>query len=59
MKKNVGTILYIILGVIPTIIMFATHDIMCKYDMNPLCYLECLSFAILTIPLLYIDKLDE
>ena len=45
------TLSYFILGILPTFFMFATHDIMCYVDMNPLCYLKCASFAILALPL--------
>jgi len=45
------TLPYFVLGILPTIFMFATHDILCSVDMNPLCYLKCASFAILTLPL--------
>lgn len=45
------TLPYFVLGILPTIFMFATHDILCYVDMNPLCYLKCASFAILTLPL--------
>lgn len=45
------TFSYFILGIIPTVFMFATHDALCYVDMNPLCYLKCISFAILALPL--------
>ena len=49
------TLPYFVLGIIPTVFMFATHDIMCYIDMNPLCYLKCASFAILTLPLTLLE----
>lgn len=54
--KKFMVVLYILIGLLPTIFMFATHDVMCKYDMNPLCYLKCSSFAIIALPLLVLDE---
>ena len=52
MKKSSIIIAYILLGLIPTIIMFACHGWMCKYDMNPLCYIKCALPAIIAAPIL-------
>ena len=49
---------YILFGALPTILLFATHDVMCKYDMNPLCYIECALPAIITLPILMLDGTD-
>lgn len=49
---------YIILGVLPTIFLFANHDWMCHYDMNPLCYLECVWPAIIAAPILCFNNID-
>lgn len=51
-EKTCLIVLFLLFGVLPTIIGFATHDTMCKYDMNPLCYLECILPLILASPLL-------
>ena len=57
--KKFGIILaYIIMGIIPTVFLFTNHDLMCKYDMNPLCYLECVWPAIVAAPILMFDGLD-
>ena len=56
--KILMILLYVLFGVLPTIFLFATHDMMCQYDMNPLCYLECASLAILELPLLFVDGKD-
>ena len=57
MKKGI-VLAYIVLGLIPTIVMFACHDSMCKYDMNPLCYIECVLPAIVAAPILMFNELD-
>ena len=49
------TLPYFILGIIPTIVMFAMHDAMCYVDMNPLCFIKCAIFAILALPLTMFD----
>lgn len=59
MRKSGAIIAYILIGLIPTVIMFACHSLMCKYDMNPLCYIECVLPAIISIPILYLGKNDE
>lgn len=51
-NKSSALIGFILLGVIPTIILFATHDLRCKYDMNPLCFLGCVWPLIVGLPLL-------
>ena len=56
MKKSKAILLYVVMCLTPTIIMFATHDFMCKYDMNPLCYIECAFLAIIGLPLLIIGE---
>jgi hypothetical protein len=53
MKKSVFG--YIFWCIIPTIILFLTHDWMCKYDMNALCYIKCVFPCILGAPLLMYD----
>ena len=58
MKKFWCIIAYIILGIGPTIFLFVNHDWMCKYDMNPLCYIKCVLPAIISFPILYADRLD-
>ena len=57
MKKGI-VLAYVILGLIPTIIMFACHDWMCKYDMNSLCYIKCAFPAIIGSPILLFDGVD-
>lgn len=52
MKKSSTIIAYILLGLIPTIVMFTCHDWMCKYDMNPLCYIKCVLPVIISSPIL-------
>ena len=51
MSKKTAIVIYIIIGLLPTIWMFATHDLMCKYDMNPLCYIHCALPAIIATPI--------
>ena len=53
--KAFCTGLFIVLGVIPTILLFATHNFMCEYDMNPLCYIECVLPLIITFPCLFAE----
>lgn len=47
-SKIIGAI-GLILGIIGTIIEFATHDLMCKYGMNPLCFFWALKWAFLGV----------
>lgn len=58
MKKSGIIIAYILLGLLPTVIMFSCHDWMCKYDMNPLCYIKCALPAIIATPILLFDGVD-
>lgn len=58
MKKFWCVIAYIILGLGPTIFLFANHSWMCNYEMNPLCYLKCVLPAIIALPVLHADGLD-
>ena len=48
-------LIYVVLGAFPTIFLFANHDWMCKYDMNPLCYIECVWPALLSAPILFLN----
>lgn len=56
MKKSSIILTYLVLALIPTILLFASHDLMCKYDMNPLCYIKCALPAILGSPILLFDE---
>lgn len=58
-KKTWIIIVYIIFGVLPTIFMFATHDLFCRYEMNPLCYIKCVFYAIIASPILLFVNYDE
>ena len=58
MKKGI-VLAYVVLGLAPTIFMFATHDLLCKYDMNPLCYIECILPSIIAAPILMVNGIDE
>ena len=58
-NKRIGIILaYVILGLIPTILLFYNHEWMCKYDMNPLCYIKCAFPAIVASPILLFNGVD-
>lgn len=59
MKKSGIILTFVILGLIPTIVMFTCHDWMCKYDMNPLCYIKCALPVIISCPILCFDGFDE
>lgn len=61
MKNNKICIVlaYVILGLLPTIFLFVNHDWMCKYDMNPLCYIWCALPAIISTPILLFDGVDK
>lgn len=56
--KIICITLYALLGIAPTVLMFATHDFMCKYDMNPLCFAVCVLPATLCLPILALDDQD-
>ena len=58
-KKSWIIIVYIIFGVLPTIFKFATHDLFCRYEMNPLCYIECVFYAVIGLPILAFVNYDE
>ena len=58
MKKFWCIIAYIILGIGPTVFLFISHSWMCKYGMNPFCYIKCALPAIIAFPILYADGLD-
>lgn len=57
--KTIFILVYIFFGLIPTILLFSSHDVMCKYDMNPLCYIECALPAIIATPFLFINGIKE
>lgn len=38
---------FFVLGIAGTIVEFCLHDIMCEYDMNPLCFFWALKWAFL------------
>ena len=46
MWKALG-IVGLLLGIAMTVVEFATHDLMCKYDMNPICFFWALKWAFL------------
>jgi len=39
--KDKGVLIFVLLGVAPTAIAFLVHPLLCKYDMNPLCFFKC------------------
>ena len=49
------TLSYLVLGILPTVFLFTTHDTLCDVDMNPLCYLKCVAPAILSLPLALLE----
>ena len=59
MKKSSIILTYVVLGLIPTLIMFTCHGWMCNYDMNPLCYIKCALPAIVATPILLFKGDDE
>ena len=47
---------FLILGVGTSAFLFGTHDILCRYDMNPLCFFECVIPIIISAPLIFLDE---
>ena len=59
MKKRSLILIYIIFCLAPTIFLFINHNWMCRYDMNPLCYIQCVLPALLGSPILLLKGSDE
>ena len=56
-NKNIMSI-FILFGVVPTVLAFIYHETLCKYDMNPLCFFVSCLPLIICLPLLALKDGD-
>ena len=57
MHKTAKT-LFVILGIIPTVLAFIYHETLCTYEMNPLCFFASCVPLIVAMPILVCEDGD-